>query len=25
MKVDDRLINPVGFQVISYRKDQEGG
>ena len=25
IKVDDRLINPVGFQVISYRKDQEGG
>ncbi|PHM51288.1 virB8 family protein [Xenorhabdus sp. KK7.4] len=25
IKVDDRLINPVGFQVIDYRKDQEGG
>ncbi|MCZ2719994.1 VirB8/TrbF family protein [Erwinia amylovora] len=25
IKVDDRLINPVGFQVTDYRKDQEGG
>jgi len=23
MKLDDRLINPLGFQVVSYRKDQE--
>lgn len=25
MKVDDRMINPVGFQVINYRKDLESG
>lgn len=23
MKVDDRLKNPLGFQVLSYRNDQE--
>ena len=23
MKLDDRLINPLGFQVVNYRKDQE--
>lgn len=25
MRVDDRMINPVGFQVINYRKDLESG
>ena len=22
-KIEDRLVNPLGFQVISYRRDQE--
>ncbi|MCO5344798.1 type IV secretion system protein, partial [Aeromonas veronii] len=25
MKLDDRTKNPLGFQVISYRNDQEAG
>jgi type IV secretion system protein VirB8 len=24
MQLDDRLINPLGFQVVSYRRDAEG-
>ncbi|WP_419209746.1 hypothetical protein ACN08S_27450 (plasmid) [Photobacterium leiognathi subsp. mandapamensis] len=23
MKDDDRLLNPLGFQVVKYRNDQE--
>ncbi|MFL6770192.1 MAG: type IV secretion system protein, partial [Sphingomicrobium sp.] len=23
MKLEDRLVNPLGFQVVSYRKDPE--
>jgi len=25
MKVNDRLINPLGFQIVNYRNDQENG
>jgi type IV secretion system protein VirB8 len=24
MRMEDRLINPLGFQVVSYRRDAEG-
>ena len=25
MSLEDRLANPLGFQVIEYRRDQEAG